>query len=257
LPRTIGRQRIIDAVLGIFLGVVLMAYLAAALIHYQMWVYFDTLCRERPREQVATIVSRYPDWPEWAPIDRACDQYLTGYLIGLGGKDKASTGRAYELTADHLLGHVQFASCIEQLNCRAWFFEYILQLPSLAEACQRCAVTQCRRHYDETKEAYQNSLGYPGSAHAVELKRSSLLLAQQTEELAMLFCLHEKLELADRAYQDAITSAAFATNLEGGGKSDASTLQSFYLAYAAFLYTRDREENALAVLDKMNEVCGQ
>jgi hypothetical protein len=256
LSKIVGSKRIFGSVVGIFVGVVLMAYFAWALVHYQTWVYFNNLCREQSREQVAAIVSQYPECPELAPVDKACDRYLRGYLIGLS-KAQASTGRAYEQTADQLVDGERFAFCIGRLNYRARLFEYVMQLPFLAEACERCAVAQCRRHTAEAKEVYQKSLTYQRSANTAALKHSYLLLAEQTEQLAMLFCGHEKFELADRSYQDSIASAGFATNLKDGGVRDAKILERYYLAYAAFLSSRHRDENALSTLEKMNELCGQ
>jgi tetratricopeptide (TPR) repeat protein len=236
-----------------------MASLACALFYYALWISLNSLCRERSREQVAVVVSQYPDWPELALIDRACDQYLKGYLMGLGlpRSSQVSLGRDYERAADNLVAGSQFARCMERLNDRTCFFEYVLELPFLAEACERCAVSQCRRHTDEAKKRFQKSLKGERRAQVAELRQSCLLLAEQTEDLASLFCRHQKLELADRAYQDAIASATFAADLKDVGEKDAMNLQRFYLAYAAFLRASDRGEEALSTLDTMNRMCGQ
>jgi hypothetical protein len=271
LPRISVMKRIFIVVFAVSL----IAASVAVCLRYRMLVSLNNLCQDLASARVVLIGHQYPDWPELSHIEKAGHLYLKSYLLSLGLAGRGQTNSAAcEKEADSLLAPGEFEPCVKQLNERAWFCEYLLDLPFLAEACQRCAVSQCRRHADAAKVRYKKT---PDTAQRAELRASYIMLANQTEELAKLFCLHEKLELADRGYQDAIASATFANNLDAGhvttpaalsaavqvsapAAQSASlptpdSLERYYLAYVAFLYTCERDEEALSTLFKMNALC--
>jgi hypothetical protein len=215
---------------------------------------------------VASLVADYPDWFEeltacgfacsrTARLDRAGYLYVKGYLIAFGGAERAKEGATYQSTADRLVQGRQFALCMRRLNDRAVFYQYVLDLPTLSETCQRCVVSQCRRHADETRANYIAALSTTAPNGPEDLIAAYQLLAQQTIELAKLFCQHQKNEIADRSYQDAIVSASLAAHLDRERREHEQDLQRYYLAYVAFLYAQHRDEDALSVLDRMNAIC--
>jgi hypothetical protein len=257
LSRTFLNRRRICAVLSILAGSFLIANLFCAAAHFQMWIFLNNVCRQKVKNHASPLLFRYPDLPQWTRLDQACDQYLKSYFISLAavGGAQVRSAQVYENQVDSLVPGKKFSQCMDRLNDRTWFFENVLGLPYLAEACERCAVSQCRRHAEAAKTNYQNNLSTAKAAQAAELSQSYILLANETEELAKLFCRHDKFEIAERSYQDAIASATFAAGDDAEGNLDARNTQRYYLAYVAFLYTHHREEEALSILATMNQVC--
>ena len=249
------------------MAVLLIAFLASGLVFFAKCWMLNSLCRDRSRSDTATLVANYPDWMEEltasgfvfgraARLDQAAYFYLKGYLIAFDGGERLRASPTYESMADSLVPGRQFAVCMRRLNARASFYEYVFNLPSLAETCQRCVVSQCRRKADQARAGYVAGLSGLGRDQLSNMIPAYRLLAEQTNELAKLFCQHQKLEIADRSYQDAITGAAFAAKFDPERQEHAQDLQRYYLAYVAFLYTQHRDEEALSVLDAMNVTCG-
>ena len=134
-----------------------------------------------------------------------------------------------------------FKASIDQLSDRSLFFEYVLGLSDLADACQRCVLAETRKHALAATRGEDEHL-------------LRLLLAEQVKNFADLCCHHLKFELAERAYADAITNATLATDLHDAGAR--ANLQQYYLAYGAFLVSQERPDDALLIIEKMLLICG-
>ncbi len=241
-------RTICGAVLSALLVALLLVNVISSALRFYKWSYLNDICLQRSTNRAGVSVFPYPCCLELSAVDRACDLYLQSYFVSLGpgGLDQMNLARNCEMEADGLVRGASFASCIHSLNTTACFCEYALDFPLLAETYLRCAVSQCRRHAEEARIK---------AAGGAEIGRSYYLLANEAQELAEIFCRHDKLEIADRAYQDAIASALTAARSDNRSGHEGEDLQRYFLAYVAFLYAHHRDEDALVVLVNMDKVC--
>lgn len=232
------------SLLGCFLvGAVLCSVAILLYAQSQLAAYLNLVVHNRSREEVAAIVKTLPVVPDLfggpnftqsSRVNAACDKFLRGYLIALGGPTQLEAAATIQNEADSLIFDREFALVIDQLNERSRFDESVLNLPYLAEAYQRCAVAHCRRRAE-------------GESLVRQKARYYRLLADQTEALAQLFCRRKKFEIAERAYLDAIVSGSQST-------PDRDKLERYYLSYAGFLCERGRWEDAFSFLEKIEEL---
>ena len=210
----------------------------------QRAVFLDQICHHRSPEEMASAVESLPDPPQLfagpphlqnARINAACNKYLKGYLIALGGGSHLEKAAAIQNQADSLLLDSEFALAMDKLNERSSFCESVLKLPYLAEAYQRCAVAYCRQ--------WATTENIP-EAKATRYK----LLAQQTKALANLFCRRRKYEIAERAFQDAIVSATTAS------RGDYTICLPYYYAYITFLCEHRREDDAEPLIEMLQTI---
>jgi hypothetical protein len=213
------------------------------LAHYSTWIYLNHVCLARTRSFPGSTAIIIPAIFEWSKEDKACHRYLQSYFTALGksGPVQLETARSYEKEADTLVGQKGFSTCMERLHSTASLIENTLNLPLLSEAFERCAVAECRRRATESRTANGSSLDQRRALY--------FLLADHTIDLAKLFCQHGKIEIADRAYQDAIASAQRAA---AGDMQRVDKIQRYYFAYAEFLLEQRRDDEALYVFSKMD-----
>ena len=166
-----------------------------------------------------------------SPAEQAANLYLRGYWLSFARAEHFKTSvKNFEKEADILLGPDDFSQCIFLLDKRSQFCDRVLNLPHLAEACERCAVFQCRRRYQEK--------------HSADAR---LLLAISLKNLADIYTRHQKLEIATRAYADAVFEATMARGL---GESNAQ-LRATYIAWVALYVNHEQPDAALTIIDRM------
>jgi hypothetical protein len=165
------------------------------------------------------------------PAEQAANLYLRSYWLSFGrdGQFKDSA-KDFEKRADMLLGPDDYTECVFLLDKRAQFCDRVLNLPHLAEACERCAVFQCRRRYQEKRAP-----------------EARLLLAISLKHLADIYTRHQKLEIATRAYADAVFEATMARGLGVGNEQ----LRATYFAWVGLYVNHEQPEAALTIIDRM------
>ena len=178
-----------------------------------------------------------------AALEWAADDFFSSYMQSLTpDKRYKKSSEDAEARGISLVQPDRFPDCVRLLSARATFYQTVLHLTYLAEAYQRCAVWQTRKRCEASKN---------DKRIAAETKaEGEFLLAEELNRLGLIYRQHGKLQIAGRAYEDALETAESACDLDAV-PNNLQRLRQHYFALAEFLVSTDEDEDAVSILSNM------